>query len=156
VEPLAPERYRVQFTASAELRAKMTRARDLLAHQIPDGDLSEIVERAFDLLIEKLERQRLAKTKRASRSRRPLRPSSRTGDVCAAVRREVFERDGEQCTFVDELGRRCPARAFLELDHLDPRAFGGAGDAANITVKCRAHNGLAAERAFGRAHIETK
>src|SRR5262249_36393362 len=60
------------------------------------------------------------------------------------------------CTFVDELGRRCPARAFLELDHTKPRALGGADDTPNISVKCRAHNGLAAERAFGRAHIEKK
>src|SRR5262249_53883971 len=126
-------------------------------------DLSEIVERAFDLLIEKLERQRLSKTKRSSSTKStPVQVSvtprgkMRAGYVSAAVRREVFERDGEQCTFVDELGQRCPARAFLELDHLEPRALGGGDDAANISVKCRAHNGLAAERAFGRAHIETK
>jgi hypothetical protein len=68
----------------------------------------------------------------------------------------VFERDGEQCTFVDELGRRCPARAFLELDHRTPRALGGTGDATNLSVKCRSHNALAAERAFGREHIEKR
>jgi hypothetical protein len=64
IEPLSPERYRVQFTASAELRDKLARAKDLLAHQIPGGELSTIVERAFDLLLEKLEKQRLGKTKR--------------------------------------------------------------------------------------------
>ena len=76
--------------------------------------------------------------------------------MSAAVRREVFERDGEQCTSVDELGRRCPARAFLELDHRTPRALGGTGDATNLSVKCRRHNALAAERAFGREHIEKR
>src|SRR5262249_48792614 len=55
-----------------------------------------------------------------------------------------------------ERGRRCPARAFLELDHATPRALGGAGDATNISVRCRGHNGLAAERVFGRAHVENK
>jgi hypothetical protein len=143
----------VQFTASAELRDKIARARDLSAHQIPGGDLSTIVERAFDLLLEKLEKQRLGKTKRprstsgtaaqeaatnASPSPSPsTSPSRRRGYVSAAVRREVFERDGEQCSFVDELGRRCPARAFLELDHRTPRALGGTGDATNLSVKCR-------------------
>ena len=76
--------------------------------------------------------------------------------MSAAVRREVFERDGEQCTFVDALGRRCPARAFLELDHRTPRALGGTGDATNLSVTCRRHNSLAAERAFGREHIEKR
>ena len=78
VEPLSPERYRVQFTASAKLRDKIARARDLLAHQIPGGELSTIVERAFDLLLEKLEKQRLGKTKR---------PRSTTGTAAQPERR---------------------------------------------------------------------
>jgi len=156
----------VQFTASAELRDKIARARDLLAHQIPGGELSTIVERAFDLLLEKLERQRLGKTKRLrstsgtaaqkAAASASTSPSTRRGYVSAAVRREVFERDGEQCTFIDELGRRCPARAFLELDHRTPRALGGTGDATNLSVKCRSHNALAAELVFGRGHIEKR
>src|SRR5262249_41999079 len=62
----------------------------------------------------------------------------------------------KQCTFVDAHGRRCPARAFLELDHHSPRALGGADDAANVRGMCRRHNVLAGERGFGRAHIEKK
>jgi len=69
------------------------------------------------------------------------------------VRRVVFERDGEQCTYVDDRGRRCPSRAFLELDHRTPRAVGGADNTSNLSVKCRAHNRLAAERDFGRATV---
>src|SRR5262249_57347303 len=126
---------------------------------------------------EKLERQRLGKTKRpratsggapqpsevpratsgeAPQASEAPRASTRPGYISRPVRREVFERDGEQCTFVDELGRRCPARTFLELDHRSPRALGGAGDAANVSVKCRRHNALAAERVFGRVHVERK
>ncbi len=37
VAPLAPQRYRVQFTASAETDEKLRLAQDLLRHQIPDG-----------------------------------------------------------------------------------------------------------------------
>jgi hypothetical protein len=68
----------------------------------------------------------------------------------------VFARDGEQCGFVDEAGRRCPSKAFLELDHRHARALGGADDAANLRVRCRRHNGLHAERVFGRQHIASK
>lgn len=35
VVPTAPERYKVQFTASADMHAKLRRAQDLLRHQIP-------------------------------------------------------------------------------------------------------------------------
>src|SRR5262249_829750 len=95
VEPLSPERSRAQSTASTELRDKLAHARDLLAHQIPNGDLSAIVERAVDLLLEKLERQRLGKSKRpratkggVTRAGSAPRTSKRPGYVSRAVRRE--------------------------------------------------------------------
>ncbi len=63
IAPLSAERYSVQLTASAELKAKIERARNLMRHENPSGDLTRIVERAIDLLIEDLERKRLGKTK---------------------------------------------------------------------------------------------
>jgi hypothetical protein len=65
------------------------------------------------------------------------------------VRREVFARDGEQCTFVDPTGNRCPARALLELDHVQPWSLGGSNDASNLRVPCRAHNHFFAEQKLG-------
>src|SRR5207237_2524299 len=110
VEPLAPSRYRVEFTASAELKEKLDRAADLMRHANPSGDLSVIVERALDLLLAKLEKERLAKAKRQGLRR----PSTRGGYIPQSVGREVFERDGERCTFVDGSGRRCESRTWLE------------------------------------------
>jgi hypothetical protein len=46
VEPLAPARYKVQFTASAELQDKLERLRSLTRSQVPDGDLATIIERS--------------------------------------------------------------------------------------------------------------
>jgi hypothetical protein len=153
VEPLAPARYRVEFTASAELKLKIQRAADLMRRAHPSGDLSVLVEQAVDLLLAQLERQRLAKvTRRRPSSSRSTRP----GYVRRAVRRAVFERDGERCTFVDASGRRCESRTLLELDHGVPRARGGPDDAQNLSVKCRAHNQLSAEEHFGREHVEHK
>jgi len=135
VEPLSPERYRVQFTATAELKEKIERAANLMRHTNPSGDLSVIVKRAIDLLIAELEKQRLGKTKHPAKG--SPRKSTRPGYVTRAVRREVFERDGEQCTFIDKAGRRCESRAFLELDHGNPRALGGTDDATNLSIRCR-------------------
>lgn len=63
----------------------------------------------------------LGKTSRPQRRPRPTQP----GRITRATRREVFARDGEQCTFRDAAGNRCPSRSLLELDHVDPRARGG-------------------------------
>ena len=149
IEPLSEARYGVQLTASAELKAKLERACDLMRHRNPRGDLAVVIDAALDLLLAKLEKERLAKVKtprKASSSRRPR-------GVPAAVRREVFERDSEQCTFVDESGARCPQRGHLELDHVEARALGGTNAAENLRVRCRAHNRLAAEDVFGKAHV---
>jgi hypothetical protein len=151
IEPLAPARYRVEFTAGAELKLKIERAANLMRHTHPSGELSVLVERAVDLLLAKLEKQRLAKV---ARPRPPSSRSTRPGYVPRAVRRAVFERDGERCTFVDASGRRCESRTLLELDHGVPRARGGPDDARNLWVKCRAHNLLSAEEHFGREHVE--
>jgi hypothetical protein len=153
VEPIAPARYRVEFTASAELKLKIERAANLMRHAHPSGDLSVLVEQAVDLLLAKLEKQRLA---RVTRNRPSSSRSTRPGYVPRAVRRAVFERDGERCTFIDASGRRCESRTLLELDHSVPRARGGPDDARNVSVKCRAHNLLSAEEHFGREHIERK
>jgi hypothetical protein len=53
-------------------------------------------------------------------------------------------------------GRRCEARAFLELDHITPRALGGSGEPDELRVLCRAHNRLYAEQVYGRQLIEQK
>ena len=154
VEPLSTERYRVEFTATAALKEKLDRAANLMRHGNPNGDLSLIVERALDVLIERLEKRQLGKARRPRT--RTTRKSVRRGYITRAVRRRVFARDGERCTFVDESGRRCTSEAFLELDHVIPRARQGTGDATNVRVMCRAHNDLLAERDFGRAHMEKK
>src|SRR5215469_4141731 len=88
--PLSGTRHRVQFTASDELRKKLERAQDLMRHANAEGDLAVVVERALDLLLERLAKQRLGKTSRP----RPSREQSGTARVSTATRRVVFERDG--------------------------------------------------------------
>jgi hypothetical protein len=74
--------------------------------------------------------------------------------VPAAVRRTVFERDEARCTYADALGRRCAETHRLELHHLRAFARGGEHTKENLTLRCHAHNALAAEEDFGREFIE--
>ena len=52
VAPLAPERYRIQFTVSRKTHDKFRRAQALLRHAVPSGDAAEIFDRALTLLVE--------------------------------------------------------------------------------------------------------
>ncbi|HET7539113.1 MAG TPA: HNH endonuclease domain-containing protein [Polyangiaceae bacterium] len=77
----------------------------------------------------------------------------RTWHCPAAVAREVFLRDGGQCSFVAADGRRCGARRRLELDHIVPRALGGDDSVRNLRLRCRAHNQQYARQCFGAARV---
>jgi hypothetical protein len=144
---LAPRRYKVVFTASDALHAKLRQAQALLRHQIPNGDLEQIFDKALTALLEDLTRQKAAET---GRPRAPGRPSPRSRHIPAAVRRTVWTRDGGRCTFVATNGRRCTEEGFLEFHHITPYATGGPATAENIQLRCRAHNAYEAERTFGQ------
>jgi hypothetical protein len=153
VEPLAPGRYKVQFTASAELRDKLERLQALMRSSAPDGDFATIIENAVTEKLERLEARRFARTKapRKGRSARQTKPSSR--HIPAAVRRAVYVRDGGRCRFVDEQGRRCTARDRLEFHHRHPFALGGDHSPEGIALLCRAHNRYLAEVDYGRLAV---
>src|SRR3990170_4151109 len=146
VAPLAPARYKVQFTATAETYEKLRLAQDLLRHQIPDGDLDQVLSRALTVLLEQLARERFAATDRP-RGGRPTTPGAR--HIPAEVKRAVWLRDGGRCAFVGASGRRCNATGFLEFHHLTPHAVGGESTVDNIQLRCRAHNAYEAELYFG-------
>jgi hypothetical protein len=145
VRPLAPERYEVRFTASAETCAKLKRAQDLLRHAIPNGDTAAIVDRALTLLVADLERKKLGATEKPRRGRRSSDPRRPT----AEVKRAVSRRDANRCAFVSKDGRRCEERGFLEFHHVVPAAMGGEFTVENIQLRCRAHNGYEADLFFG-------
>ncbi len=70
--------------------------------------------------------------------------------VPAATRREVWRRDQGRCGYASpETGRICGATAFVQIDHITPRALGGSNDANNLRLRCQAHNILAAVEVLG-------
>jgi hypothetical protein len=80
-------------------------------------------------------------------------PGRRRRYIPAAVRRAVFERDGNRCSYLDANGTRCPETHRLQFHHLKPFAQGGDHCPSNLTLRCAAHNALAAEQDFGRELI---
>ncbi len=154
VEPLAPSRYKIQFTASAELKDKIERLRGLMRGSVPDGDLGAIIEEAVTEKLERLESRRFGKSKapRKSVEETDTSPSSRY--IPAPVRRAVAERDGNQCTFVDARGRRCRERHGLEFHHRQPYARDGDHSPTNVQMMCPAHNGYQAEIDYGKETME--
>jgi hypothetical protein len=153
VRPLAPERYEIRFTASAETRDLTREAQDLLGHAVPTGDLAAVFHRALTVLVTDLKRRKFGAT---SRPRPSDESNSGSQTPPAAVRREVAARDASRCAFVSKDGHRCGARRFLEFHHVVPRAVGGAATVENIQLRCRAHNGHEVDLFFGPGKRRTK
>jgi 5-methylcytosine-specific restriction endonuclease McrA len=176
-EPLSEGRYKLQFTAEQRLYDKLKQAQALLRHQVPNGDIAIVVERALDLLIAQRKKQHFAATERprsptAARNRDGTRDNSTAAHerpspsaqpqkahgrhIPHAVRRQVLARDGEQCSYVSVDGLRCQERGRLQFHHRLPHARGGAATPDNIQLVCQAHNALWAERDYGPEFIRRR
>jgi hypothetical protein len=149
IEPLAPARYKVQFTASAALHAKLERLQALMRSAVPDGDLAALIEQAVTEKLERLEARRFATTKAPKSTLANTDMSKHSRRVPAAVRRAVRERDGDRCRFEDARGRRCRATERLEFHHRRPFGHGGDHSPENVSLICRMHNQLLAEYDYG-------
>jgi hypothetical protein len=150
LSPLAADRYRLQVTLTGATHEKFRRAQALLRHVVPTGDAAEVLDRALSLLVEHLERRRFAATSRPCVS---TPSASRSRHIPAAVRRQVWQRDGGRCAFIGTRGR-CRETTFLEFHHVEPYAVGGDATADNIALRCHAHNTHEARLYFGESPSE--
>jgi hypothetical protein len=157
VQAWAPERYRVQFTIGQETHEKLRRLQALLRREIPDGDPAAIFDRALTVLLEQVEKTKVAAAVKP-RPNRPIRPGTDkdvrkpglgSRHIPREVQRAVWRRDNGQCAFVATTGRRCTERTFLEFHHIQPYAKQGPATVENISLRCWRHNQYEAELIFG-------
>jgi 5-methylcytosine-specific restriction endonuclease McrA len=154
----------IRFTADRELHAQLQELKSLMRHQIPDGDVGEILANAVAVLLKQVRARkfgecstpRAARRKRAESAERVEQAAtpSPSRQIPAAIRRAVSRRDRERCTFVSATGRRCGSRDFLEFHHREPWARNRSHAIDGITLRCRAHNQYEAERDFGAKHMQ--
>jgi len=104
VQPLAPGRYRVQFTIGRESHDELRQLQALLRREIPSGDPGLIVERALHLLLEKVEKAKLGKP--GAGKRRVIRSGTDNATAAKDARpATVTRREGAS-------GDPAPNRAF--------------------------------------------
>ena len=152
IAPLSADRDAFQCTFRRETSELLRYAQALLSHTVPSGDLAEVIHRCLAVAVEQIEKRKFGVGSRTTTKRASGNPHY----VPMHVRREVYERDGGRCTFTSDAGHRCEATTALEFDHIVPEALGGESTADNLRVRCRAHNQLAAEQAFGAGTMREK
>jgi hypothetical protein len=145
-QPLTAEVSRLHVTVSRRFLAKLEAARDALSHARPGATTEDLLEAGLDLLLE-----RQAKRNGLVDEPRKSAPSSNAVTLTAAVKREVWRRDGGRCQWPVESGGVCGSTRHIQFDHIIPRAAGGLSTVDNVRLLCRMHNDLAARRVFGDA-----
>jgi hypothetical protein len=150
--PLSSGKYAVQFTMDEEMHEELLTVQALLGHVLPSGDVAEVFRRALRELRKRLERQKFAKCD----SPRPQKSVANGRHIPAEIKRAVWKRDGGQCTFLSEKGKRCESRTRLEFDHVEAVARGGRSTVGGLRLRCRAHNQYEAERTFGSEFMQSK
>jgi 5-methylcytosine-specific restriction endonuclease McrA len=149
-QPLTADLRRLHVTVSKRFMDKLEAARDALSHSHCGADVETILEAGLDLVIERAARRK-GLVKRPRAQAKPVADDRDPRQVPAAVRREVFLRDGGRCCWPTADGGICGSTHRVELDHIIPVARGGKSTFANLRVLCHAHNALAARQVYGTA-----
>jgi len=152
VKPLSPGRFALTVTISDRAQGLLRNAQCLLGHRAPTASIEEVLELALERLVHELEKHKYGRTERPRHS--DVEPRGRY--IPAALRRQVSQRDGGQCTFVAADGRRCGERMRLEFDHVTPISRGGETTLSNLRLRCQPHNQYEAEIVLGRGLMERR
>ena len=99
----------------------------------------ELLSKVFDLALNKLDPSKKAtrNSKRASKG------------VSALSKKKLYLRSGGVCEY-----KNCDEQHFLEIEHVIPRALGGANDFSNLKLFCKSHNQQAAINVFGQKTMD--
>jgi len=177
VNPLAPNLYKIEFTAGLNTYEKLRQFQALLRHRVPTGDIGVLFDVALTMALDVITTQKIGSGPRReansvrnesangveSRDSKNLEgPAKIPGDavlnsryIPKVVRSEVWQRDEGQCAYQSPGGERCPSRDWLEFHHVKPYAWGGTATTKNIELRCRMHNALEGAQLFGsRRRVE--
>lgn len=150
-----PVRHLVRMTVGAEFLRLLDDVRAALSHSHPGASLETLLGECMRTTLTVRHARTRGETKRP-RASKPAADKDRSPSrhVPAALRREIWRRDGSRCTFVAADGTRCSATRRLEIHHDTAFALGGPTDLASCRLVCHAHNDLLARRDFGDEFVE--
>jgi len=115
---------------------------------MPGATAEDVLSAGLDLVLARDRKKKgLVARPRPATADAPAEPGA--AYVPAAVRREVWQRDGGRCQWRLASGGICGSRLRVELDHVNLRCRGAKPVASELRVLCRFHNDLAAREALG-------
>ena len=141
LEPARPEVFNFRFAADREFKEKFERLAEVLGVENPLLRMSEVLEKALDIALDKkdLKRKRARRLERKSKSGdkpRPGKVSARSRYIPSEDRERVHDRAGYRCEYRGPDGTRCRARTGVEIEHLRAFALNGSHAERNLRLHC--------------------
>jgi len=159
VRAISEDQVSVQVTFTREQFEKLKRIQELLSRTHGGSSHAELLDAAMDVFLKrrdplkKIIKPRPVPCDTAAEVEMPYAKPAKS--LKPSIRNVMLRKSGGQCEYREsKTSTRCESRHFLEIDHIWPRALGGANVPDNLRVLCRTHNLLVAERIFGRQKIE--
>ncbi len=150
VRAVSEGQWSLRVTVDRALKEDLETLSRLLSHKLPKRDLAAVLHEAVRCALEKHgKRKGAVKPDRRVKVKAPKAPAT----IPAALRRQVWERDGGRCTWTGPDGRRCDSRWQVEVDHVDAAGRGGAATLDRCRLLCKSHNLLYAEQVYGKEHM---
>lgn len=156
---VAADRIEVKVVLTEAQLKKLEKIRGLLAHQIPDGALAEVLEKMMEITLDKVDPVRKEERTQARKEKTATPPAEmptqeNSKQVSAPLSRKVWVRDQGRCTHLDDQGKRCNSQFKLQVDHILPVALNGPSELSNLRLLCAAHNQWAAIQKLGKKTME--
>ncbi len=136
IQYLGKEHYSYKLKIPASLHHQWERVKELLSHQVPDGDLQSILTILTQAYLNKNDLQ----NKPAASPDLWQHYSSPTRYIPKGLKHLLLEKAEHSCQYISPEGRRCTQKRYLDIDHIIPISAGGQTTFPNLQVLCHAHN----------------
>lgn len=135
------ESVRVELTFTKEEMELIKKAQALLSNKTGGGLKDTLVEMADKIIKAHAPRTNALaiNTPRGKKSTSTVEVKL-LRSVTPKLKKEILNRD-QSCQFISpQTGKKCNAKHFLEIDHIEPRYLDGPNAPQNLRVLCKSHN----------------
>ena len=158
LQPATADEFNFRFSADRNFKDKFERLAEVLGVENAQKHMAEILEKAIDIALEKKDpKKKLERRQKRAKAKSSLNEITKNDEpaksryITPEVSERVYARAGYQCEYKAADGRRCNSRTGLQIEHVRPFGIFRSNDERFLALLYAGHNGLAAERVYGRA-----
>ena len=143
----------LRFTLNRATTKKLNRLRELKPNSSTEELLDWMLSRSLKQ-IDPLEKPKRTKDKANQAIPQRQSPAPQRRALSRFTRHQVWQKAKARCQFKDhQSSHSCRSTIGLEIDHIQPLAFGGTDQIENLRLLCREHHKLFTRASFSSCYL---